>query len=81
MDDPELRLDPRTLLVKSSCSHLQTSANGVQPVETAAGVDLSIPDYALNERRYSVAVTGDVFRWMVDFGNEDVLNRVSSHCI
>ncbi|KAJ5081402.1 hypothetical protein NUU61_009666 [Penicillium alfredii] len=60
VDDPELRLDPRTLL----------------PVEATAGVDLSIPDYALNERRYSVAVTGDVFRWMVDFGNEDVLNRI-----
>jgi cation-transporting ATPase 13A3/4/5 len=31
----------------------------------------------MNERNYCIAVTGDVFRWMIDYGNEDVLNRVS----
>lgn len=39
--------------------------------------DRSIPGNSLRERRYCVAVTGDVFRWMVDYGNEDVLKRVS----
>lgn len=39
--------------------------------------DLSIPRNAFQGYKHCVAVTGDVFRWMVDFGNEDVLNRVS----
>lgn len=43
--------------------------------------DLSIPGNALHERKYSVAVTGDVFRWIIDFGNEDVLQRVSRNFI
>ncbi|KAJ5169122.1 cation-transporting ATPase [Penicillium canariense] len=60
VDNPDLRLDPRTLL----------------PMETTAETDLSIPGNALHERNYCVAVTGDVFRWMIDYGNEDVLNRI-----
>lgn len=27
---------------------------------------------------YAIAVTGDVFRWVVDYGSEEVLNRVRS---
>ncbi|KAJ5584088.1 uncharacterized protein N7459_003888 [Penicillium hispanicum] len=60
VDNSDFRLDPRTLL----------------PMQTATDSDLSIPGNALHEREYCVAVTGDVFRWMVDFGNEDVLNRI-----
>lgn len=41
---------------------------------------MSIPGNVFTEREYSVAVTGDAFRWLVDFGNEDVLNKVSSRC-
>lgn len=48
----------------------------LQPINTAE-TDLSIPGNFLIEREYSVAVTGDAFRWLVDFGNEDVLNKVS----
>ncbi len=29
-----------------------------------------------NLRNYSVAVSGDVFRWVVDFATPDVLQRV-----
>lgn len=46
-------------------------------MDTTDENDLSIPGNALQGRNHCVAVTGDVFRWMVDFGNEDVLNRVS----
>ncbi|KAJ5126238.1 hypothetical protein N7476_009436 [Penicillium atrosanguineum] len=60
VDNPDLRLDPRTLL----------------PLETDTESDPSIPGNALRERKYCVAVTGDVFRWMIDYGNEDVLNKV-----
>jgi cation-transporting ATPase 13A3/4/5 len=46
-------------------------------MDTTAGTDVSVPGNALHQRNYCVAVTGDVFRWMIDFENEDVLNRVS----
>ena len=39
--------------------------------------DLSILGNTFRDWNYCVAVTGDVFRWMIDFGNEDVLHRVS----
>ncbi|KAJ5179631.1 hypothetical protein N7492_002841 [Penicillium capsulatum] len=60
VDNPDFQLDPRTLL----------------PMEPNDENDLSIPNNALQGRSHCVAVTGDVFRWMVDFGNEDVLNRI-----
>lgn len=33
------------------------------------------------ECEYSVAVTGDAFRWLIDYGNEDVLNKVCGYQI
>jgi hypothetical protein len=48
-----------------------------QPIHTAE-TDLSVPGSTLVEREYSVAVTGDAFRWLIDYGNEDVLNKVCS---
>jgi cation-transporting ATPase 13A3/4/5 len=47
----------------------------LQPIDSAEN-DLSIPGNAITELKFSVAVTGDVFRWMIDYGNEDVLNKV-----
>lgn len=29
-----------------------------------------------NLRNYSLAITGDIFRWMIDFGDEHILQRV-----
>ncbi|KAJ5661616.1 uncharacterized protein N7477_009232 [Penicillium maclennaniae] len=60
VDNPDLRLDPRTLL----------------PLETDSESDPSIPGNTFRERKYCLAVTGDVFRWMIDYGNEDVLSKV-----
>mgnify|MGYP000897059397 CR=1 FL=1 len=45
-------------------------------METAGSADLSVPFNNYNTNKYSVAVSGDVFRWIVDFGNEEVLKRV-----
>ncbi|KAJ5736601.1 uncharacterized protein N7483_001726 [Penicillium malachiteum] len=59
-DNPDLRLDPRTL----------------KPLHDPMDNDVSIPGNALQERKYCLAVTGDVFRWMIDYGNEDALKRV-----
>lgn len=80
MDNSDLQLDPRTLLVKylfPISNYLQLMQ--LQPINTAE-TDLSIPGNTLIEREYSVAVTGDAFRWLVDFGNEDVLNKVRGRC-
>ena len=50
----------------------------MQPMEAVTGNDLSVPGNAFRKQKYCVAVPGDIFRWLIDFGNEDVLNRVSS---
>lgn len=46
-------------------------------MEHTTANDVSVPGNGLQDRKYCVAVTGDVFRWMIDYGNEDVLSRVS----
>lgn len=52
------------------------STDALQPLRMSAIVDLAVPDNNYNMRKYAVAVSGDVFRWIVDFGNENVLRRV-----
>ncbi|BCR83828.1 putative P-type ATPase [Aspergillus chevalieri] len=50
--------------------------NTLMPLQDSAVVDLSVPGNVCNLHKYSLAVSGDVFRWLVDFGNELVLKRV-----
>jgi cation-transporting P-type ATPase 13A2 len=38
--------------------------------------DLSVPFNHFNRNKYSIAISGDVFRWLVDFGDAEVLNKV-----
>lgn len=47
-----------------------------QPLPPPAEGDASLPYDISNLRNYSLAVSGDVFRWMVDYAPADVLNRV-----
>lgn len=51
-------------------------ANLQKPLPFPLGSDVSIPYNKLNVSDFSVAVSGDVFRWVVDYGSEEVLNRV-----
>lgn len=60
VDDSTHKLDGETLM----------------PVRNSAAVDLSVPGNACIMHKYSLAVSGDIFRWLVDFGNELVLKRV-----
>ncbi|KAL8739285.1 MAG: hypothetical protein Q9181_000015 [Wetmoreana brouardii] len=60
VDNPLFELDRRTLT----------------PLPPPAESDVSLPYDMLNLRNYNVAVTGDVFRWIVDFGDESVLQRM-----
>jgi len=39
-------------------------------------MDVSVPFNRLNMNDYSIALTGEVFRWLVDYASEEVLKRV-----
>lgn len=80
MDDSTFKLDENTLLVCSP-NFLRGSSfdSSNQPLRASTTVDLSVPGNIYNMHQYSLAVSGDVFRWLVDFGNEFVLKRVSLH--
>ena len=60
IDNPIYELDSKTLLPKPP------------PSES----DLSIPHEMYNVRNHSLAVTGDVFRWIVEYGSPELLKRM-----
>lgn len=60
IDNPAYQLDPRTLL----------------PLPAPAEEDASLPYDISNLRNYSLAVSGDVFRWVVDFAPPEVMRRM-----
>ena len=60
VDNPVYRLDENTL----------------KPLPPPAEHDASLPYDVSNLRHYSVAVTGDVFRWLVDFASPKVLREM-----
>ncbi|KAL9587721.1 MAG: hypothetical protein Q9212_000012 [Teloschistes hypoglaucus] len=64
VDNPLFELDERTLM----------------PLPPPADGDVSLPYDMSNLRNYTLAVTGDVFRWTVDFGEETVLRRMLVTC-
>ncbi|KAL9107562.1 MAG: hypothetical protein Q9227_007562 [Pyrenula ochraceoflavens] len=54
-----------------------TPANlGPQPVPISVQADTSGPYDALSLRNYCLAVSGDVFRWVIDYGSQEVLEKV-----
>lgn len=60
VDDPVFKLDENTL----------------KPLPPPADVDVSLPYDISNLKNYSLAVSGDVFRWVVDFASEKVLREM-----
>ncbi|CAI4210203.1 unnamed protein product [Parascedosporium putredinis] len=46
------------------------------PYHLPAQLDASLPYDIMNVRNYSIAVTGDIFRWIVDFAPAIVLQRL-----
>ena len=48
----------------------------MQPLPMHPEADLSLPYDITNLRSYSLAVSGDVFRWIVDYAHPLVLRRV-----
>jgi cation-transporting ATPase 13A3/4/5 len=60
IDNQVFRLDPRTLL----------------PLPPPPEGDASLPYDISNLRNYTLAVSGDVFRWIVDFAPAEMLHRM-----
>jgi cation-transporting ATPase 13A2 len=60
VDDPVFKLDEHTL----------------KPLPPPPEADVSLPYDISNLRNYSLAVSGDVFRWIVDFASESVLREM-----
>ncbi|KAF2721341.1 hypothetical protein K431DRAFT_303553 [Polychaeton citri CBS 116435] len=54
----------------------QLDENTLKPLPPPADHDSSLPYDLSNLRNYSVAVSGDVFRWMVDFASPKVLREM-----
>ncbi|KAI7621322.1 hypothetical protein KC319_g18543, partial [Hortaea werneckii] len=54
----------------------QLDENTLKPLPPPAEHDSSLPYDISNLRNYSVAVTGDVFRWMIDYASPKVLNEM-----
>ena len=46
------------------------------PMLPSAEMESSAPYDAIGLRNYSLAVTGDVFRWIIDFGSRDIMERM-----
>ena len=54
----------------------QLDENTLKPLPPPAEHDSSLPYDISNLRNYSIAVTGDVFRWLVDFASPKVLREM-----
>jgi cation-transporting ATPase 13A2 len=73
--------DSRTALAKLSWESVddpifKLDENTLKPLAPPAEVDVSLPYDISNLRNYSLAVSGDVFRWIIDFASEKVLREM-----
>ncbi|KAF2095169.1 hypothetical protein NA57DRAFT_68149 [Rhizodiscina lignyota] len=73
--------DSRTPLAKLSWESVdnpiyQLDENTLKPLPPPPEGDASLPYDVSNLRNYSVAVTGEVFRWIIDFASEKVLREM-----
>ncbi|OCL09650.1 hypothetical protein AOQ84DRAFT_353930 [Glonium stellatum] len=73
--------DSRTALARLSWESVdnpifQLDENTLKPLPPPAEYDASLPYDISNLRNYSMAVSGDVFRWIIDFASEKVLREM-----
>jgi cation-transporting ATPase 13A2 len=77
-----LKLDPYSLKVRWQiclirvCCWLSAHMALVQPIVPVDDDGTSFSSYSLDLRDYHLAVSGDVFRWMMDFGPLETVQRV-----
>lgn len=72
------KLDSRAQLAWESVdnSFYQLDAETLLPSPLPAEQDTGAPFDGLGSNDYTLAVTGDAFRWIVDYGSTDVLKRM-----
>lgn len=72
------KMDPKACFTWESVDNpiYQLDENTLLPAPLAAEDDNAAPYDALAIREYTLAVTGDAFRWIVDFGSKEVLERM-----
>ena len=72
------KLDPKAQLIWESVDNsiYQLDEHTLLPAPLPADIDASGPYDALNLADYHLAVSGDVFRWVVDFGSAEILQRM-----
>ena len=72
------KLNPKAQLIWESVDNpiYHLDENTLLPSPLPADIDASAPYDALNLADYSLAVSGDVFRWIVDFGSREILQRM-----
>ncbi|GME46159.1 ATPase P-type K/Mg/Cd/Cu/Zn/Na/Ca/Na/H-transporter [Neofusicoccum parvum] len=73
--------DSRTPLARLAWESIDNPAfqldeNTLKPLPPPAEEDASLPYDISNLRNYSVAVSGDVFRWIIDYASEKVLREM-----
>lgn len=70
--------DPKARLVWKSIDNplFELDQDTLMPLPPPAESDASLPYDVANIRNYSIAVSGDVFRWIIEFGNQEVLKRM-----
>ncbi|KAG9616881.1 hypothetical protein KCU64_g23156, partial [Aureobasidium melanogenum] len=73
--------DSRTALSRLSWESVDNPAyqlddNTLKPLPPPAEHDSSLPYDVSNLRNYSIAVSGDVFRWLIDFASPKVLREM-----
>jgi cation-transporting ATPase 13A2 len=72
--------DSRTALSKLAWESVddpvfKLDENTLKPLPPPPEADVSLP-YDVSNLRYSLAVSGDVFRWIIDFASESVLREM-----
>lgn len=70
--------EPKARLVWKSIDNplFELDQDTLMPLPPPAEGDASLPHEVADIRNYSIAVSGDVFRWIIDFGNQEVLKRM-----
>ncbi len=58
---------------------LDIRVNNEQPVLDSGEANSSFPEDPHKACKYSLAISGDIFRWILDYENETVVKRVSMH--
>ena len=72
------KTDPRAQLIWESVDNSihQLDEHTLLPAPLPTEMDSSGPYDAIGMGDYTLAVSGDVFRWVVDFGSKDILQRM-----